>query len=353
MRHGLYIWIALIRLPYLALSKAHRSFIDWRQQRCLNHTRLPKTDTSIAEKKDVEQNSPFLRLPMELRLRIYDLALQSDIRLSKGGRCILQPGVGFKQMLLSFHGPYPSSWAPQQHVRSDADLPSSELTQMLALGASAMNPLVAPPRRGCVVYGVSPVMLCGDTCGDMGWVTEENAKDICDLTTLLRVCSPMYREVMPLLYSYNTISLFGAEMVPFFSRNVSPDGLRIVRNVHLILRLDAVMWQDANRKQSILRAVRCLRKSFIGLTQLDVEVAVTWGQPAEANVLWRWLIQEVFSQLAGLEEFVLKVSVLKALRKPESERYRSDWTPEVEALSSWDRHDYQRLKQAVAEAPSS
>ncbi|KAH8886014.1 hypothetical protein GQ53DRAFT_828385 [Thozetella sp. PMI_491] len=343
--------IYTVQLPARALVKGTVAWARWRLNWTLRHGRRSVHARShITEKSQVQQTSPFLRLPAELRLRIYKYAVQGGKQKHfRTGGCIVQPGVGLGAICVESYGPYPSAWQPDQRIRSDADPPSSILPRLLALGASAIDTIVFPPSRGCVRYGCACIMLCGDTDGVWpGTLPTASPLSYCDVTTLLRVCRTFYTETLSMLYADNTFSLFGVEMIPFVERNVSPDGLHCVRYVHLILRLDAARWADAKRKREVTEAMKCLKSSFSGLRQLDLEVVITWGQPAAPNQLWNWLTQDLLGQLTGLDELVLKVSVLKPLAKPEDYRYGyDDWTPEIEALSSWNVDDYQKLKLTV------
>jgi hypothetical protein len=269
-----------------------------------------------------------------------------------GRGSILQPGPNLDGMGLSLYGEYPVEWLPHQHVRSDDDPPSRVLPAMLALGASAMNPMVAPPSRGCVLYGYCPWLICGDGLAadfDMRY----HADEIRGLVTLMRVCKTVYSDTLGLLYGANTISLFGTEMVPFFARNASPDGLRCIRYVHLVLRLDAARWNSAKRTKEVSEAIECLERSFPALQQLDVEVVVTWGQPLEPSKLWDWVMQDVFSGLKGLESFVLKISVLEKLVTPMVARYGWEGRePAQGPLSTWNGDDYKILKERIAKVRS-
>jgi hypothetical protein len=117
--------------------------------------------------------------------------------------------------------------------------------------------------------------------------------------------------------------------------------------VYLLLSLDAIEWANPNQKMVVLTAIQCLKENLTGLLQFDVDFMVTWGQPTDGNMLWKWLTQEVFSQLKGLEQFVLKVSVLKPLLTPVDRRCYDDWDPDVEPLEFWNEEEYQNLKLAV------
>jgi hypothetical protein len=225
-------------------------------------------------------------------------------------------------MYLSAYAPYQSTWAPGQCIRSDGDPLHHKVPFMLALGASACNPIVIAPSRGCLRYSAGPTTIYGD--GLARWASmdcrDTPPETICEPVTLLRVCKKIYHEVLPLLCSQNTISLFGAEMVSFFLRQASPDGVKSIRNLHLLLRLDATQWAKSRRKKEVLVTIHRPKEKFTGLLRLDVDVIVTWGQPSDGHMLWQWLRQEVFSPLEGLEQFVLKSTVLTPIEMPKKER---------------------------------
>lgn len=76
------------------------------------------------------------------------------------------------------------------------------------------------------------------------------------------------------------------------------------------------------------------------------------GQPTDADLLWKWIMQEVFAPLGCLDEFVLKVSVALPLSEPARDRIGyNGWQPELESLSSWSSDDYQSLKLALTREP--
>lgn len=264
-------------LAFHALEKSVRAYYSFKrwliglaQQKNRSHRRFSEPQSAMLER------SPLLRLPSELRLRVYELALQTGTNANGRSGCVLQLGVGLRGMYLVRCAPYPSSWHAFQHVRSDDDSPSKTLPYILALGGSAKDPFVAPPNRGCVHYGRNESLICGDMSGSLGWQNANHGEAFCRFTSLICVCRTFYCEVLRILYAQNTISFFGADMVPFFIRSVGADGLAMVRNVHLALHLEATRWIDVRKKQKVLKMVQGLKKRFVGLKQLDVEVIFTW-----------------------------------------------------------------------------
>ncbi|KAK3196544.1 hypothetical protein K4F52_000426 [Lecanicillium sp. MT-2017a] len=179
-------------------------------------------------------------------------------------------------------------------------------------------------------------------------------KEAGQAASLLLVCRQVYHEVLPILYGENTFSFFGPGIVPFLVRNVGAEGLAMVRNVHLALPLDATRWMQSRWKREVTKAIKCIKENFTALKQFDVEIILTWGQPKQPDLLWKWLMVDVFAQLGGLDEFVLKIAVARPLSKHKDDRYEyQDWQPETEPLSSWSDEDYQRLKLAVTAERSS
>ncbi|OTA79366.1 hypothetical protein M434DRAFT_18049 [Hypoxylon sp. CO27-5] len=143
--------------------------------------------------------------------------------------------------------------------------------------------------------------------------------------------------------SYNTISLFGAQIARYFCRNVSPEGLQRVRFVHVAHVIPSDTWDSSSERKNVAGAMRILRDSLPGLRQLDVEVALTYGQPKDPERFWVWLREDVLGQFRGLERFVLKVPVYLPFTPIRSQGWEG-WTPLCEPLSSWDDGEYQALK---------
>ncbi|KAI9151344.1 hypothetical protein HJFPF1_08546 [Paramyrothecium foliicola] len=196
------------------------------------------------------------------------------------------------------------------------------------------------------MHSTRPLAFCGDCDGT------NKVKPYSDITSLLRVCRTFYWELLPMLYADNTVSLLGAEMVPYFARNVGLDGLRHVENVHLILILDATTCMSSRSMRKVTNTMSYLMKHYTSLKQSDAEVLITWNQPAEPDKLWHWLIHDAFSALKGLEDFVLKIQVVKPPRHwremnmPSDQVSTSAWE---ELKCSCGEEDYQSLRRAATE----
>ncbi|KAI1383998.1 uncharacterized protein F4822DRAFT_418323 [Hypoxylon trugodes] len=289
-------------------------------------TTLPPTPDTKTKPK-----TSFLHLPPSIRARIYRLALRT-------------PSIAQVRHDLTFWGPYPTKWPKDQHIRSEAEAPSWALRMTTGLGGTGVNQLVFPPQEGQHVYGAIWPLLCGERRRYLpGWLKPEI---VVFATDLLRVCRVVYTEVLDVLYGENTICLFGPEMVRFFVRNASLEGLERVRYVHVALVLETGRQKLALKMREVEDAMRMLRNAFPKLRQLDVEVALTWSQPKNAKRFWDWLRNDVLDQFRGLERFVLKVSVYQPLIVYRYPRH-VDYLPEIEPLSSWSDEEYEALKARV------
>ncbi|KAH8695409.1 hypothetical protein BGW36DRAFT_382652 [Talaromyces proteolyticus] len=171
---------------------------------------------------------------------------------------------------------------------------------------------------------------------------------------------------MDIIYGGNTISFFGAEGVLYFANNSSPEGLPRIRYAHLAICIPSLEWNQAKQKRTVIDAVQCLNSRMTSLCQLDVEVALTEGQPPQPELFWAWL-REVLGQLRGLDRLVLKVSVLhpehppsrgiadeesprlKRLELDRNEFYNGKWTPNMEPLVTWNEYEYGLLKNEVGQ----
>ncbi|KAI1475612.1 hypothetical protein F4774DRAFT_274331 [Daldinia eschscholtzii] len=274
----------------------------------------------------------FLHLPLEIRLIIYRLAL--------GGPAIIQVRPTY-----SIRGPRPETWDPTQGIRSEHDPPSKTLRLTIGLGGSPLRQLVSPPRSGCVVYGCVSQLICGEMYYSM--ITRFRHHETVFFTDLLRVSRAVYVEALDLLYAEYTISLFGVEMARYFCRNASPEGMARVLYAHVALLFPASTWNSSLQKRSVKETMKLLRDSLPHLRQLDVEVAVTWGQPKHAGQFWSWLTgDDVLGQFRGLEKFVLKASAYMPFARRPYGNWAA-WTPEYELLASWDDGEYQALKERV------
>ncbi|KAI0845486.1 hypothetical protein F5Y00DRAFT_272885 [Daldinia vernicosa] len=274
----------------------------------------------------------FLHLPPEIRLMIYRLVL--------GGPAIMQVRPTY-----SVRGPRPDAWASRQGIRDDADEPSKALRLTIGLGGSPLRQLVSPPRAGCVVYGCVSQLICGET-HYLG-LTRYRRDEMVYYTDLMRTSRVVYVEALDLLYAEHTISLFGVEMARYFCRNASPEGMKRVRFAHVALIIPSSSWSSPLHKRSVKDSMKLLRDSLPHLQQLDVEVAVVWGQPKNAGRFWSWLTGDgVLGQFGGLEKFVLKASAYVPFTRRPYGNWAA-WTPQYELLESWDDGEYQALKARV------
>ncbi|KAI1465310.1 uncharacterized protein F4812DRAFT_438251 [Daldinia caldariorum] len=274
----------------------------------------------------------FLHLPPEIRLMIYHLAL--------GDAAIIQVRPRY-----SVRGPRPETWSPMQGIRGEHDPPSETLRRTIGLGGSPARQIVVPPRCGCVGYGARLQLICGETFYSL--TSRSQYHDQVFFTDLLRVSRAVYNDGLDLLYANHTISLFGVEMARYFCRNASPEGMARVRCAHVALLIPASTWNSSLHKRNVRESIKLLRSSLPHLQQLDVEVAVTWGQPKDAKRFWSWLVgDDMLGQFRGLDEFVLKASAyIPFARRPRGGT--EAWTPEYEILGSWDEGEYQALKERV------
>ncbi|KAH9903780.1 hypothetical protein F4778DRAFT_781162 [Xylariomycetidae sp. FL2044] len=294
----------------------------------------------------------FLHLPFELRLQIY-----REAGLYAAHGMIVQVSA-----IQPRWGPRPPHWAPSQHVRNDdanadvdVDGPSEAFRNAVGLGATGYIQHIPLSTRGCVRKGPALQMFCGEQDRVTARRWSGGGPVIAHPTDLMRSCRTAYADVLELLYGSATVSLVGGEMVRFFARNASPEGLARVRYVHLALhvRLDERGRLGRAQRRGAERAVRRLRGALPALRQLDVDVVLTWGQPEAPAALWRWVREDVLGRHLdglGLERFVLSVSVLsKEEFRPRrdyevTEEYRSrGWT----WLSSWDDQKYEELRGRV------
>ncbi|KAI2616208.1 hypothetical protein GGS26DRAFT_450680 [Hypomontagnella submonticulosa] len=295
---------------------------------------LSKTKTKTgksAASPSAHEKTGFLDLPPEIRQQIYRLALP--------GPAIIQPRVHS-----SFWGPRPPTWVPTQGIRTDADPPSEALRLITGLGGSSVKQLVAPPTRGCVHYGSVSLLICGDMHHFAPrWVRPH---EHVFHTDLMRSCRAVYADVLEVLYAQNTVSLFGADIARYFCRISSPEGLSRVRFVHVALMIPNA-WDDKKHKTGIEETIRVLKDSMPSLRQLDIEVALLWGQPKDPRRFWNWLREDVLEQLRGLDRFVLKVSAYLTMARPGWGRGYEAWTPDYEPLASWNDEEYEALKARI------
>ncbi|KAK8008215.1 hypothetical protein PG991_010766 [Apiospora marii] len=286
----------------------------------------------------------FAHLPLEIRHQIYDLVFEDEMGY------IIEP-----QAVRGAHwGHPPRDWeATGQHVRSDRDSASRTLQLIMAVGGTEWR-----QRRGQQVQyrddltQVWPIdipfqLVCGEqaifepvSSHPSPWQRSRASRRAPPYLDLMRTCHLVYGDMLDRLYGRNTISLFGKEIVGMFGRIAPEAGLARVRYVHVALTMDTGKPQS---RSSIEKAVIAIRETLPGMRQLDLEIALVTGKPADPGPFWTWLCGMLERQLgtAGLEEFVLKAPVYSGKR----------WWPVDKLcpakLSSWDEGDYRKLKTAV------
>lgn len=333
--------------PYLAIKQCKRipRFInDKRRSYQFRHGRLPKSkpiSQEVAEAAGDRSNiSPasILSLPIEIRQQIYELVLPT--------KKVYQPCPGRpKYPLFEYHGPQPPHWPSHQQIRSDEDPPSQALGAILRIGGSYLDPIPAPKSQGCVVYSCLTQLICGDMGMELEWARDDERRS---LTDLMRSNRTIYGDLLHHFYARNTFSFFGAESLLYFVRNVSPEGLRLIRYAHLAIPLQSERWMLKSSKALVTKAFGVLQAQFKSLKQLDVEVVILCSQPAEPQLMVAWLRDEVFGKLHALEKLVVKVTVYKSATGSSSSPYDP---PEMEPLSSWSEEVYTSVKKAATSEP--
>ncbi|KAI1138285.1 hypothetical protein F5Y05DRAFT_419131 [Hypoxylon sp. FL0543] len=328
-----------VKYTFKAIDKALYTASDIHTRCRVKLRRLPKSKPLATAQPSLPPSKPpgagtptsFLHLPPEIRLEIYRLAL--------GPRAIAQVRTHS-----AWWGPRPETWDERQGVRGDADPPSETLRCTVGLGGSGLHQLVAPPAHGCVHYGAVSRLLCGEKCRFAPGRRQPRTQRVVP-SDLLRACRAVYAEALDVLYAGTTASLFGAPIARYFCRNASPEGLARLRFVHVAHVLPSDAWDSAAQRRSVEGAMRLLRDALPGLRQLDVEVALAYGQPKDPERFWAWLREDVLGHFRGLERFVLKVSVYTPFTPPRGRGGGWEaWTPPCEPLSSWNDDEYRALK---------
>ncbi|KAK8123033.1 hypothetical protein PG984_011703 [Apiospora sp. TS-2023a] len=269
------------------------------------------------------QPASFTHLPPEIRQRIYDLVLSDE-----QGYIIEPQAVGWAHWSRR-----PPEWeATGQYIRSDRDSTSktNTLHTIMAVGGTELR-----RRRG--QQAIFQEVPSHPSLWQRSRASSGGAPRYLDL---MRTCRLVYGDVLDRLYSQNTISLFGNEMVGLFGRIAPEAGLARVRYVHVAL----IMAADNQRHPlSVEKAISTATETFPSMQQLDLEIALLSGQPANPVAFWAWLCGMLERHLTTtlLEEFVLKVPVYWA----------HDWWPVDKLcpakLRAWEESDYLRLKTDV------
>jgi hypothetical protein len=164
-------------------------------------------------------------------------------------------------------------------------------------------------------------------------------------TSLLRTSKLLHREAVNILYSRHTFSFFGPEMLQVFLDQASLEGLRAVRHMHLAVPLSSQASSIGNALDFLAQTMKRVELEMPGLQHLDVEIVAQHGQPHNSALLWR-RVSTIFEQLQlrQLEDFVLKISVL---RKDVGGKKIQDQATGFKALDTWDVSEYGRIKALV------
>lgn len=323
-----------LRGLYLCARHAKRTpgklRLAWRQHR-VRSRKIPKRGPIAQNEQQtkcmVNATSPasFLHLPLELRLVIYDLAL--------GEPCLVEPHLGKPE----WH-PRPCHWRPGQRIRDEDEDPGEDELRTV-LDVRAFGLLYAPNYR---------------RRPDGSWERLSRNRVSWDwfappcYSKLMRTCHAVYDDLLHRLYAENTISLVGAGMVRYFGRNASPEGLGLVRFVHIALSVSYHGWESPEEQKSLEHAIQSLQELFPSLEQLDLDITVVGAHPVKPEEFWEWLCKDLLEQhLANLEKFRLRVTgYVAGTRSPCLPRPR----PWFERLFTWDENDYQALKAVVCKA---
>lgn len=343
------VLVVFVGAPFLAYKtweKVPRYIMENKRNYQFRYGRLPKSRpisqgvVEVAGRRSSTSPTSILSLPIEIRQYIYELVVHT--------KKIYQPCPGRPRYpLYAYHGPQPPDWLPHQHTRSEDDPPSQALGTILRLGGSCFDPLPAPKRQGCVMYGCVSQLICGEMRVDL---RPPVAAETCFLTDLMRSNRTIYGDILHHLYARNLFSFFGPDSLLYFVRNVSPEGLRLIRYVHLAIPLRSEGWKSKDSQAIVTKAFKVLQEQFESVKQLDVEVVILRSQPADPQLLAAWLKDKVFGQLYGLEKLVVKVSVHKGLAV--NEQLPSPYDPPVmEGLSSWTGPLYRTVKDAATSRP--
>lgn len=262
--------------PYLAIKKCKRilRFINEKRRRYQSLFAKVEAHKSRASRGFRSPRKSFTRQYLELA----DRNSTTDLRISLA----YQKGLSacpdhLKHPLYEYHGPQPPRWPLHQHIRRDEASPSQAVGTILCLGGSHSEPIPAPKTRGCVVYSCLTQLICGDLNMEL---MPARKGEICLLTDLMRSSRATYENLLHHFYARNLLSFFGPESLLYFVRNVSPEGLQLIRYVHMVLPLHSEGWMTKNSMTLVVKAFEALEKQFHGLKQLDVEV-LKWFQPKE------------------------------------------------------------------------
>ncbi|ORY64784.1 uncharacterized protein BCR38DRAFT_184895 [Pseudomassariella vexata] len=303
-------------------------------ERLVWESKLPPSQPIIrddAQPVTLASKTSFLHLPLEIRSYIYELAL--------GGPAIVQP-----KFKASMRGSRPTTWQLAQHIRDDEELPSSALCRIITTGGSGLSQIITIRDHSCRAGYLIPAMIYDGSRLDttQGYILRVMGQPVAPHIRAMLTCRKVYDDVLHRLYADSTISLFGAEMVHYFTRNASPEGLRRVRYVHVALVIASKQWETAKSKSAVETALCSISETFTGLRELDVEIVLMWSQPNKPHQFWTWLKDELSRHSRGLDKFVMKIAVYRS-----GQPRRDTDVPRFERLKGWDENEYSALKAAV------
>lgn len=336
-----------VKTVSLALDKAHTAARAAKRRFRARTRRIPRSKPLVSAERptttsDAIGTTSFLSLPVEIRLRIYQMVLSHE--------ALVQPTL--KRPLW---GITPPDWQARQRIHAEDAAPSPAMRVIIGLGGSGLRPNPYPPRGGCVRYDAINELFPGDV--DMrSYVTQNQRGSRVEHSDLLRTCRVVYAEMLDVLYGGNTVCLFGTEMVWYFIRNASPEGLPRLRFLHIALRMASDAWHTRSQRRAVEGALRMVGEKMPGLRQLHLEVVLTFGQPARPERFWSWLREVVANSFQGLDKFVLKVTVYLEEKEshPYGDQYTLSWTyyrwmHAIEKLKTWDDEEYAALKAQVTD----
>ncbi|KAL4886576.1 hypothetical protein BJY04DRAFT_213334 [Aspergillus karnatakaensis] len=260
------------------------------------------------------KKSNFHTLPLTLQTRILTLALPSK-------NLIFQPSF-HNNTLSSRIATYNANWPKKKHIRNDSDPPSIDFERVLKRGATFLDQ--TPENIDPTGEKWDRTLICGYGYPEYtAALARERESEIISTSylSLLTIDRRCYETVLRELYTRHTISFFGVEMLKLFLESAAPEGIQLVRYVHIGLLIDIPIsperWTSASSvttKQSIGDSISQLTQTFKSLLELDVEIVFLSDSKNDYlhnTLLSNWLINEVFHSLKRLNKFILKTSVLE------------------------------------------
>lgn len=224
--------------------------------RQLPFTRLLLSEVALSVEN--AENSPFLRLPREIREKIYSYLFVNRfifrIKHSPKDRRLVQS-----------HCLYPPTWHERQHIRTG-------------------------PERWCGFHVAMP------------------GKDI--NPALIKTCRQIYTEVTPLIYSTNTFDIGNLDDLIFLNQTIRSNRMASIRFLRISWSLCFLPFCDSLKPtdrphddETWLRFWNIIATRMIGLTDLDVTLRVC--RPYELNLEKIWL--KPLMDVRGLRHFILEI----------------------------------------------